>query len=440
MGTLYRVRRALGVRRADKLGCSMKNSVSAKAWFVYAMITVGYVSAILQRTTFGVSGVQATTRFGINAQELSIFVVLQLAVYAVMQVPVGVLLDRYGTRVMLTVGSVVMALGQFVVGITGSFELAVVARGIVGAGDAMMFISALRVIPVWFPAREVPLVAQVFSLLGQGGQVLSAVPFLALLHLEGWRTAFLLTAAIALGAGILCLMFVRDAPPGERRARISISPPDVWRSIKVTWLNPGTRLAMWTHWVTMFTSAVFAYLWGVPYMEQGLGFSSATASLMLTILSVLGAVAGPVLGATTARLPQHRVRVVLIVVLTAMAAWVLVICWPGIPPQGVVVALMVTLAFAGPGSLIGFEFSRVYNPVAMQGIASGMTNIGGYTATLLSMWLIGFVLDVQHQMNPSLPLYNLGAFRVAFCVLLLVCGIGMLGMWRCLVLVRRQAE
>src|SRR6266536_319499 len=74
---------------------------------------------------------------------------------------------------------------------------AVRARVLVGAGDAMTFISVLRLVPHWFPARRVPIVTQLTGLVGQAGQVLSAVPLAALLAGPGWTTAFLAAA----GAG-----------------------------------------------------------------------------------------------------------------------------------------------------------------------------------------------------------------------------------------------
>ena len=95
--------------------------------------------------------------------------------------------------------------------------LAVLARVLVGAGDAIVFSAVFSLVPRWFPARRVPVIAQLTGMLCQFGQVLSAVPFAALLRSAGWGTAFGVAAAVsALGAG-LAFAVVRNAPAGRGR-------------------------------------------------------------------------------------------------------------------------------------------------------------------------------------------------------------------------------
>src|SRR3954470_10122431 len=149
---------------------------SARAWAVWSVGLCAYVVAVLDRTSLGVAGLQAQTRFGIGASALASFAVLQLLVYAGLQVPVGLLLDRFGSLRLVVTGGLVMAAGQALMGTTHGVEGAVIARVLVGAGDAMTFISVLRLVPQWFPARRVPVVTQLTGIVGQAGQVLSAVP------------------------------------------------------------------------------------------------------------------------------------------------------------------------------------------------------------------------------------------------------------------------
>src|SRR5660397_165488 len=102
---------------------------------------------------------------------LSTFVVVQLAVYAGMQVPVGVLLDRYGSRVLIAGGAVLMAVGQVLLGVVHDLPSAYLARVLIGAGDAATFISVIRLVAVWFPARRVPLSTQLTGIVGHLGQL-----------------------------------------------------------------------------------------------------------------------------------------------------------------------------------------------------------------------------------------------------------------------------
>ncbi|MBV8711339.1 MAG: MFS transporter, partial [Solirubrobacterales bacterium] len=110
-----------------------------RAWLILALGILVYAVSVFHRASLGVAGVEAQHRFGITAAMLSLFSVLQLAVYAGMQVPVGVMLDRFGSRRLIVAGAGLMGLGQLVLAITHSVAAAVIGRVLVGAGDAMTF-------------------------------------------------------------------------------------------------------------------------------------------------------------------------------------------------------------------------------------------------------------------------------------------------------------
>ena len=111
-----------------------------------------------------------------------------------------------------------MAAGQLVLALADNVPLAVVGRVLVGAGDAMTFISVLRLVTAWLPPARVPVMTQLTGVVGQFGQILSAVPLVALLHGYGWTTAFLSAAAASVLAAVLALLVVRDSPaPSPRR-------------------------------------------------------------------------------------------------------------------------------------------------------------------------------------------------------------------------------
>jgi MFS family permease len=119
----------------------------ARAWAVWAVGLSAYVVAVLHRTSLGVAGLDAQVRFDIGAGALGSFAVLQLLVYAGLQVPVGVLLDRFGSVRLVVGGALIMAAGQALMAFSDGVTGAVFARVLVGAGDAMTFISVLRLPP-----------------------------------------------------------------------------------------------------------------------------------------------------------------------------------------------------------------------------------------------------------------------------------------------------
>src|SRR3954447_8284924 len=399
-----------------------------RAWFIWALAVLAYGVAVFHRGSLGVSAVEAQHRFGASAAQLSLFSVLQLAVYASLQVPVGILLDRHGTRVMVAAGGLVMASGQLLLGVTTSIAVAVIARALVGAGDAMTFISVLRLIPTWFAPRRAPVVTQFTGILGQLGQVAAAYPLVAVLGAVGWEPAFVGAAAVSVIVAAAVLAAVRDSPPGTSVERPPISVPAVRRLVGATWREPGTRIGLWTHFVAQFSGNVFALLWGFPFLVVAEGRSPATAGILLSLLVLVGMGVGPTLGTLAAAWPLRRSILVFTIVGSSAAVWTTVLLWPGRAPLWLLVLLVVVLASNGPGSLLGFDYARTENPAHRLGSASGIVNVGGFVASLILILAIGTILDLQTP--GSSTDYSLSAFRWAFAFQYVLWAVGMVGVLR----------
>ncbi len=401
-----------------------------RSWLIFAIGSFAYMAAVLQRTSMGVAGVSATERFGGSAAVLSSLAVVQLIVYAGAQIPVGVLIDRYGPRVLVVTGMSLMIVGQVTLAVSPTIAVAVVGRILVGAGDATIFISMIRLISSWFSGRIVPLLSQWLGNIGQLGQVLSAVPLAWLLHLAGWTTAFLSAASLAVLALIVVLLFVRDRPPGEDDAHSSTTWKAALVQLRHSLGRPGTQLGFWAHYVSQSSGTVFSLLWGFPFMVYGLGYEPAAAAAMLTVLVGAGLIFGPILGVLTARYPLRRSNIILFIVAMIGVAWGTVLLWPGVPPVWLVVALLITLGVGGPGALIGFDFARTFNPQQSLGSANGVVNVGGFMASFIMMFLIGLLLDLQDGWRvaggAASDLYSLDSFRIAFLAQYLVVGFGVI--------------
>ncbi|MEQ3554441.1 MFS transporter [Pseudonocardia nematodicida] len=393
---------------------------SRGAYLVWSAGLLAYVVAVLQRSSFGVAGLEAADRFDAGPTVLAGFLVLQLLVYAALQVPVGVLIDRFGARTMVLAGAVIMTIGQVLVAVSTALPLAITARVLVGAGDALTFISVLSVLPAWFPARRVPLMTQVTALLGQSGQILSAIPLATVLHGAGWTAAFLSAAAAGVVAAVAVFAVFSDRPPGSPPPGPAASPREVVDGLVAAWRHPGTRLGLWSHAGTQFSGLVFALLWGVPYLVAGHGMSPTGASVMLTVLVAAGAVAGPVFGEFTARHPLRRSWLVLAVIGATVLVWTVVLLVPPPAPLWLLVVLVLVLAANGPCSAVGFDFARTFNPVHRRGTAVGIVNVGGFTASLTTTLLVGAVLGIAGGYHPD-------AFRIAWLVQFPIWAIAVLG-------------
>ena len=396
---------------------------SWRMWLIWGIGVLAYVVSVTNRTSLASVGVDAAHRFDADASTLSMFAVLQLAVYGAMQIPVGLLLDRFGARPIMTVGMVLMGAGQLVMAFSDSTGIALVARVLLGAGDAAIFPSVLRLVSTWFPAQRAPLVVQLTGIVGQVGQLLALVPLAALLHATSWTVAFGSLAGLATLFAILVFLIVRNRPAGEIEdvsintdtgvIRVVTSSFDLRQSLADAWKHPGTRLGFWSHFTTPFAGTAFIMLWGVPFLTVGEGLSSGAASIVTNLYVVFGMAIGPVLGALSSRHPMRRSNMlVLPTIAFQMIAWLTVILWPGAAPLWLLIILAFALATGGPASMIAFDHARTYNPEQRLSTATGIVNAGGFIAGLLAILFIGLAMDVQGAGTPAD--YTLNAFRVAF--------------------------
>src|SRR5690606_20742070 len=222
-------------RRTDRLGCRRPRGrprrrpaprvppppVSAprprlgRAHLIWAVGVFAYLCAVSGRAAFGVASVEASERFGVDGAVLSLFGVVQLGTYAAAQIPAGLLLDRLGPRRMMVLGAVTMAVGQVLLAFSTDVPTALLARMLTGMGDAATLISVVRLIATWFPSGQVPVFTQLATMIGQFGQAVAAVPFLALLIGAGWTVAWSSLAFLLLFSVLLVIAVVRDEPPGD---------------------------------------------------------------------------------------------------------------------------------------------------------------------------------------------------------------------------------
>jgi len=376
---------------------------------VWAVGVLTYILTVMQRTSLGVAGLEAAKRFHITPGVLAAFVFIQVTVYVAAQTPAGLLVDRFGPRVMLIVSGVFLTAGQLVLASATALPQAVLARVLVGLGDSIVFVAVLGLVPRWFAARRVPVITQLTTILGQLGQILSAVPFLILLHHAGWSTAFGLAAAGSALAALLVVAVVRNAPAGGWSPAPSMSARQIGRQLREVWGRPGTRLGFFGHMGTQFSMMVFALLWGVPYLESAQHLSASAAGALMTLF-VLGMICiGPVVGMLTSRYPARRSWMLLAVIAADALIWTAVLACPGPAPRWLLVLLVLVLSAGGPGSVIGFDIARTSNPRANLGVAQAMVNMGGFSATLVVLAAMGAVMTALGGFTPE-------AFRVAWLV------------------------
>lgn len=374
---------------------SQRTPSAVAGWLLAVSV---YVLAVLHRTSLGVAGLLAEQRFGITPAQLSVFIFLQLGVYAAMQVPTGVLVDRYGPRRLLVVAALLMGSAQLLFALVPSYPVALLARTALGCGDAMTFISVLRYSATHFSPRRYPVVVALTSMAGTIGNILATLPLAVVLHDVGWGVGFGVAAVGSLVAGTFVWLLLPEQATRPRRLRgvheVRDGVSSVLVRVRTAWALPGTRLGFWVHFACMSSATAFGVLWGNTYLIKAAGFSAAGGGAVLMYGVIAAALASPVVGWLIGRWPILRVPLALGICSVTIAGWVLLVAAFGDhPPRGYVLALFVVMALGGPASMAAFALARDYNQARTLGTASGVVNVGGFVSTVIIALGIGWALD-----------------------------------------------
>ena len=396
---------------------------SRRSWLIWMTAATVYLLAVFHRTSLGVAGLQAADRFHVGAAALGTFTVLQVGVYAAMQIPTGVLVDSYGPRKILTVALIFLGLGQILMATASSYALGLFARGVLGFGDALTFVSVLRLIAAHFPGRQYAVVTSFTTCFGYLGNLAATVPLTLLLAGPGWTPTFLVTGLLTAVYAAFVGIRVKDTPGDHRPAKVAKADGrGLARQVLSAWRVPGTRLGFWVHFSTMFAPNVLTLLWGMPFLVQGQGMPAAAASALLTVFVFGSMIGGPLVGSTISARPGWRMPMVGGYLGGAALVWAVLLTWPGTVGAGVLVPCFAFLSLGGPASMIGFALARDYNPLQRVGTATGVVNVGGFVATTITALSIGVLLQLTG-----------GQFRIALLSVVVILALGtfrMLVWWR----------
>lgn len=405
-------------------------TVTPRAVGIWVTGVFVYVMAVLGRTSLGVVSVDALDQFQINAGQLAVFTTVQLATYAFAQIPAGLLVDRLGPRKMMLYGAVLMAVGQVLLAFTTSFPVAVAARVLVGAGDATAFLSVMRIIPAWFPLRTAPLFGQATGAVGQLGQFLSAVPFLALVGSAGWSIGFVSLSAVGLLVGIVAFVVVWDTP-GElaegRRGGVEKPEdgpgPSPMVAVKYALANRTAWHGFFIHWSGLSLLVVFTLLWGMPITTLGMGMDKATAGWAISASTLAMAICGVLVGFLSARLGRSRWKAIVVGTSLGAAAWLLFFISPEPRTAAAAFVMNVVMGVVSPLANIGFDSVREECRREFVATATGLANMGGWLAGMAANQAMGVYLTLAAPNGE----YTWAEFRFGWFVVLGVWALGLVG-------------
>ncbi len=330
--------------------------------------------------------------------------------YTLMQIPAGLLFDRVPAKYILLCAISSCALGIFMFSVVQSVLLLAVARFLTGLGSSCAFVGVLVVAARWFPRRYFAFLVGVAQFLAAVGALGGELPLSVLVNDVGWRQAAVYLSVLGVALFLLVWLVMRrhdSEKVSESFAwdRLFTSVKRVVRNQRLWWI----ALYAFCSWTAM---AVFASLWGVPYLMQRFAVGSTSASYIAGVIWIALAIVSPCLGWAVQRVCIHRLlrwtAAIGCVSMTAM------LYWPNLSYAGAVVAAVGVGAAAG-GQILTFDLLREVQGQDDLGIAVGFNNMALVASGALLQPISGWVLRWQASgaMQHGIPVYSTANYQMA---------------------------
>ncbi|OKH99237.1 hypothetical protein A6A06_27185 [Streptomyces sp. CB02923] len=399
-------------------------------WSGYSVLAACFLSGFFYRFAPATFAESLSSSLGTSAAQLGVLASWHFWVYTAAQIPAGVVVDRYGTRVSVAAGSLVTAAGAFAQATAQDLFQASMGPVLTGLGLSVVFVGVMKNNAVWFAPEHYGTITGLTMLLANVGSVLAGSPSALLLHHVSWRTIFGAAAAISLLLAVGVVLFVRNRPgqtgflpPPAPSGGPSRSGTGLCEAVK--------RRDVWpVFWCTIGTNGTFyafSGLWGVPVLTDGFHISNAQASVYTTLALAVYGVGALVIGLVSDRLGRRK-PLLLASSVISLAGWLLLAFAPWRPGwSGLTLYMLVGLAAAQV--TVSFATLKELVPGGIAATVLAVANTGVFAASAVIQPLFGWIVDLTLS-GTAAGASHLHGYRVALLLPVAFSAIGLLGALR----------
>jgi len=396
------------------------------SWTVWGLAALLYIIGFYQRVAPGVMTVELMADFGLDATALGNLSAFYFYSYVAMQIPTGLLADRWGPRRLLTLGAAVAGIGTLIFALAADAWWANFGRLMIGGSVAVAFVGMLKLAAHWLPPKQYALASGMALFCGVIGAVFAGVPLGLLVDAYDWRPVMLVSAFITCAVAIGIWWVVRDDPKDKGYASHALihhndgpRPADgILAGIRQVFSYRNTWLLYLIPGAVVGSVLTFAGLWGVPYLTTHYGMDKAAAAALCSTLLIAWAVGSPIFGWLSDHL-GHRKPLYAFGCLVLLVGWSVILLVPALPIW-LLTALLIVVGFFSGNMIIGFAFAKESAPAQLAGTASGVVNMGVMMGPMLLQPGMGWMLDRswQGEMASGIRVYSLEAYQSGFSLLL----------------------
>ncbi len=389
----------------------------ATAYFIFFLAASFYLYEFILQVAPSVMAESMMKTFGVTGQGFGVISAFYFYAYAPSQLPAGVLYDRYGPRKLMTFAIILCAVGSAFFASTDSVLTACIGRFLIGIGSAFSFIGVLVLISRWFPPYYFAILAGIAQLMSSVGAMFGEMPLAALIAHVGWRNASFILAGIGFILAGFFWVFIRDYPHQQNQTIPNHYLRDEWKRLVAvcrhahTWIIGSYAFSIWT------PIAVFAALWGVPFLQEKFQISVVAASGLCSMIWIGIGVGSPLLGWVSDRIESRRVALIISPIL-GLSATLMLLYYPSLPYEWSYATLFV-LGLGAGGQTVSFAVVKENNTPEYVGTASGFNNLSVLIGGAIFQPLVGYFL--QHsgagRIINGVHVYSIAGYQKALLVM-----------------------
>ncbi|GGJ97020.1 MFS transporter [Lentibacillus kapialis] len=365
-------------------------------WVVFASVLFTYLLMSSQRTAPGLVTDQVMQDLNVTASTIGLLVGIQFFVYTCLQIPMGILADRFGPNFFLIIGAILTGLGTMIYSLSTHESVLFFARILTGVGDATIWVNLVLILSRWFNEKEFTRLIGVAGMTGSLGFLFATVPFSALIVLLGWRTAFFSVGFLICLCGILLYLVLLKK---QKQILLNESIFEKNEQHEKTMVLLCRMFSSRQAWALFFChfGIVGGYIgfigsWAVPYGMDMYDMTRLDAS-QLIMISLIGALIGaPLIGWISSRLGTIKMPYVFFHI-SMLLCWSTILLLNGHPPFYLLTILFFIIGFTFGSNSLTFAVVRQSFPAKESGIVSGFANTGGFLSAVLLPSIFGSVLD-----------------------------------------------
>lgn len=395
-----------------------KKSSDFLKWSIWTLAAVFYFYEFVLRVSPSVMVPELMSSFGITASAVGVLSAFYLYAYAPMQLPVGVLMDRYGVKKVLSIASIVCGVGALLFSAAGDLSVASLGRLMIGAGSSFAFIAMVYVTSHWFPPRKRAFLIGIANSIAMLGASAGSGPLTMVIKNLGWRESIAGFGVFGVLLGIAVFVIFRmDRHNKEVEHETAEEETHILENLKTVtskksiWFNALAALFFY------MTTTAFAGLWGLSFVQIAYGVSKEVAGYAMSMVFAGWLVGGPLMGLWS-DLIGKRITAIRIGILGALACLIPVIYIPSIPIVAVY-ALLFCVGLFSSAELLSFSLAIELNSMRAKATTAAFTNFMISCGDAVVQPLVGFLLDLNWSgtMVEGIRVYSTRDYQVALTCL-----------------------